>query len=66
MEVMLDRISTSSFGAASLSVPAMDVWIEVIKPSYIEGASYGGDIRTIVSGVVAGETSKELVGKRVE
>ena len=37
MEVVLDGISPSSFGAASRSLPAMDVWVEVIDPSHREG-----------------------------
>ena len=37
MEVVLDGISPSSFGATSSSFPAMNVWFEVINPSYKEG-----------------------------
>ena len=32
MEVMLDGISPSSFGATSWSFPAMNVWVEVTDP----------------------------------
>ena len=37
MEVVLDGISPSSFGAASWSFPAMNVWVEVKDSSYREG-----------------------------
>ena len=37
MEVVLDGISPSSFLATSWSFPAMNVWVEVIYPSYREG-----------------------------
>ena len=37
IEVVLDCISPSSFGAAFRSLPAMDVWVEVIDSSYREG-----------------------------
>ena len=33
IEVVLDGISPSSFGATSWSFPAMNVWVEVIDPS---------------------------------
>ena len=36
MEVVLDGISPSSFWGTSWSFPAMNVWVEVIDPSYRE------------------------------
>ena len=40
IEVVLNGISPSSFGATSWCFPAMDVWIEVRL--FIEGAREGG------------------------
>ena len=37
IEVVLDGVSPSRFGATSWSFPAMNVWIEVIDPLYREG-----------------------------
>ena len=37
MEAVLDGISSSSFGVTSWSFPAMNVWDDVIDPSYQEG-----------------------------
>ena len=56
MEVMLDRISPSSFGATSWSFPTTKVWIKFVNSSYRkEGGHAKGDVRTSVSGIVAGE-----------
>ena len=51
MEVVLDGIIPSSFGATSWSFPAMNVWIEVIDPSHRIGRmACGGYARTNVGG----------------
>ena len=37
MEVVLDRISPSSFAATSWSFPGTDVWIDLMNASYRDG-----------------------------
>ena len=37
MSVVLDGISSSSFGVTCWSFPAMSVWFEVINPLYRDG-----------------------------
>ena len=37
IEVVLDGISPSRFGATSWSFPAMNYWVEVVDPSYRKG-----------------------------
>ena len=51
IEVMLDGISPSGFGATSESFTAMNVWVEVMN---LDGGimTCGGDIRTSIGGVV--------------
>ena len=44
IEIVLDSISPSSFGAASRSLPAMDVWVEVIDSSSREGGWHAVDM----------------------
>ena len=56
IQVVLDGISPSSFGATSWSFPAMNYWVECHRP-FVQGGSMacGGDVRTSVGGVVVGE-----------
>ena len=61
MEVVLDGISRSSFGATSFCFPAMNVWVEVINPSYRGGRmTCGGGVRTSICGVVIGEMTTRI------
>ena len=54
IEVMLDGISPSGFGATSESFTAINVWVEVMNSLLMDGGimTCGGDIRTSIGGVV--------------
>ena len=52
MEVVLDGISASNFGATSWYFPATNVWVDIIQGGRM---ACGGDVRTSVGGVVVGE-----------
>ena len=40
VEVVLDGISPSRFGATSWCFPAMNYWVEFVDPSYREGGCH--------------------------
>ena len=52
MEIMIYRINPFVFGATSWSFPAMGFCIQIVASGK---AACGGDVRTSVSDVVAGE-----------
>ena len=56
IEVALDGISPSSFGATSWYFPTMNYWVEVIGPSYRVGGWHAMEMSEPAVGDVIGRT----------